>query len=167
MNERLSKLLPVLIHHQSFFLDFHTFGCPCYVLGHRLQSGLGHIPKWEPRSWMGIYVGRSFACFECWFDSESTHGACLAVKLICCMMGPSIVSLLWRNLVWHQLRPLTIKRPYSNLIKSSLSKLWYMRLTITKRESIRLSLDFVIYQMVPKLSWLSGVLSKRVILMAP
>ena len=40
-------------------LDFHTFGCPCYVLDDRLQSGLGQIPKWEPRSWMGIYVGRS------------------------------------------------------------------------------------------------------------
>jgi hypothetical protein len=39
--------------------DFHTFGCPCYVLGHRLQSGLGKIYKWEPHSQMGIYVGRS------------------------------------------------------------------------------------------------------------
>ena len=39
--------------------NFHTFGCLCYVLDHRLQSGLGQIPKWEPRSWMGIYVGRS------------------------------------------------------------------------------------------------------------
>ena len=39
--------------------DFHTFGCPCYVLDHRLQSGIGQIPKWEPRSWMGIYVGCS------------------------------------------------------------------------------------------------------------
>ena len=39
--------------------NFHTFGCPCYVLDHRLQSGAGKIPKWEPRSRMGIYVGRS------------------------------------------------------------------------------------------------------------
>ena len=39
--------------------DFHTFGCLCYVLDHRLQSGLTQIPKWEPRSRMGIYVGRS------------------------------------------------------------------------------------------------------------
>ena len=39
--------------------DFHTFGCPCYVLDPRLQSGLGQIPKWEPRSRMGIYIGRS------------------------------------------------------------------------------------------------------------
>ncbi|MGL6008734.1 MAG: hypothetical protein ACRC1D_04685 [Culicoidibacterales bacterium] len=41
------------------FSKFHTFGCPCYVLDHRLQSGTGMIPKWEPRSRMGIYVGRS------------------------------------------------------------------------------------------------------------
>jgi hypothetical protein len=30
--------------------DFHTFGCPCYVLDHRLQLGLRQIPKWEPCS---------------------------------------------------------------------------------------------------------------------
>jgi hypothetical protein len=28
--------------------NFHTFGCPCYVLDHRLQSDTGKIPKWEP-----------------------------------------------------------------------------------------------------------------------
>lgn len=40
--------------------NFHTFGCPCYVLDHRLQSGSSiKIPKWEPRSRMGIYIGRS------------------------------------------------------------------------------------------------------------
>jgi hypothetical protein len=39
--------------------NFHTFGCPCYVLDHCLQSGGGKIPKWEPRARMGIYVGRS------------------------------------------------------------------------------------------------------------
>ena len=38
--------------------DFHTFGCPCYVLDHRLQSGQSMVPKWEPRARMGIYVGR-------------------------------------------------------------------------------------------------------------
>ena len=38
---------------------FHTFGCPCYVLDHRLQSGLGGVPKWEPRSSLRIYVGLS------------------------------------------------------------------------------------------------------------
>ena len=39
--------------------NFHTFGCPCYVLDHRLQSGNSMIPKWEPRARMGLYVGRS------------------------------------------------------------------------------------------------------------
>jgi hypothetical protein len=38
--------------------NFHTFGCPCYVLDHWLQSGTGKIPKWEPCVRMGIYVGR-------------------------------------------------------------------------------------------------------------
>jgi hypothetical protein len=39
--------------------NFHIFGCPCYVLDHRLQSGTGKIPKWGHRARMGIYVGRS------------------------------------------------------------------------------------------------------------
>jgi hypothetical protein len=30
--------------------NFHTFGCPCYVLDLRLQSGNSMIPKWEPRA---------------------------------------------------------------------------------------------------------------------
>ena len=38
---------------------FHTFGCPCFVLDARLQSGLSSCPKWEPRSRLGIYVGHS------------------------------------------------------------------------------------------------------------
>jgi hypothetical protein len=39
--------------------NFHTFGCLCYVLDHRLQSGGGKIQKWEPRARTGIYVGCS------------------------------------------------------------------------------------------------------------
>jgi hypothetical protein len=39
--------------------NFHTFGCPCYVLDLRLQSGSSMIPKWEPRAQMGLHVGRS------------------------------------------------------------------------------------------------------------
>ncbi|KAL7466425.1 hypothetical protein ACHAXS_006718, partial [Conticribra weissflogii] len=39
--------------------DFHTWGCPCYVLDSRLQSHPKAVPKWEPRSRLGIYVGRS------------------------------------------------------------------------------------------------------------
>jgi hypothetical protein len=37
--------------------NLHTFGCPCYVFDHRLQSGTGKIPKWEPWAQMGIYAG--------------------------------------------------------------------------------------------------------------
>ena len=40
--------------------DFHTFGCPCYILDARLQSAGGPgPPKWDPRSRLGIYVGHS------------------------------------------------------------------------------------------------------------
>jgi hypothetical protein len=30
--------------------NFHTFGCPCYVLDHCLQSGNSMVSKWEPRA---------------------------------------------------------------------------------------------------------------------
>ena len=39
--------------------DFHTFGCPVYVLDSRLQSSTMGVPKWEPRARLGIYLGRS------------------------------------------------------------------------------------------------------------
>ena len=39
--------------------DEHPCGCPIYVLGHRLQGVTGGMPKWEPRSCLGIYLGRS------------------------------------------------------------------------------------------------------------
>ena len=38
---------------------FHTFGCPIFVLDARCQSGISAVPKWEPRSRLGIYVGHS------------------------------------------------------------------------------------------------------------
>ena len=38
--------------------DFHTWGCPCYVLDSRAQTGT-MIPKWDPRSCLDIYVDRS------------------------------------------------------------------------------------------------------------
>ena len=37
----------------------HTFGCPVFVLDHRLQSSSAGPPKWDPRSRLGVYVGRS------------------------------------------------------------------------------------------------------------
>ena len=40
--------------------NFHTFGCPVYVLDARLQdAGGAGAPKWDPRSRLGIYVGHS------------------------------------------------------------------------------------------------------------
>jgi hypothetical protein len=53
------QILAGLEDTQLDIKSFHTFGCPCYVLDNRLQSGLSILPKWEPRARMGIYVGRS------------------------------------------------------------------------------------------------------------
>ncbi len=39
--------------------DFHTWGCPCYILDNCLQSNPKGAPKWEPCAWLGIYVGQS------------------------------------------------------------------------------------------------------------
>jgi hypothetical protein len=39
-------------------LDFHTFGCPVYVLDLHLQQG-SKIPKWQPRSRQACYLGHS------------------------------------------------------------------------------------------------------------
>jgi len=40
--------------------NYHTFGCPVYVLDARLQStGGAGPPKWDPRCRLGIYVGHS------------------------------------------------------------------------------------------------------------
>ena len=39
--------------------DFHTFGCPCYVLNSRLQTNPKGVPKWEPRAQLEIYLGLS------------------------------------------------------------------------------------------------------------
>ena len=45
--------------YESSLEDFHTFGSPCYVLDSRLHSGIGGVPKWEPRASLRIYVGLS------------------------------------------------------------------------------------------------------------
>jgi hypothetical protein len=39
--------------------EFHTFGCPSFVLDSRLQSGAIGPPKWDPRARVGIYLGHS------------------------------------------------------------------------------------------------------------
>ena len=38
---------------------YHTFGRPVYILDSRLQTNPKGVPKWEPRSRLGIYVGHS------------------------------------------------------------------------------------------------------------
>ena len=48
-----SKAVNVQLKH------YHTFGCPVYILDSRLQSNPKGVPKWEPRSRLGIYVGHS------------------------------------------------------------------------------------------------------------
>jgi len=37
----------------------HTFGCPCFVLQDKLRTGLDKLPRWEPRSTKGIFLGKS------------------------------------------------------------------------------------------------------------
>jgi len=45
--------------HQIDMDQLHTWGCPCYVLDSKLQSGSSMMPKWEPRSRLGFYLGHS------------------------------------------------------------------------------------------------------------
>ena len=40
---------------------YHTFGCPVYILDSRLQMNPKGVPKWNPQSTLGIYVGHSSA----------------------------------------------------------------------------------------------------------
>ena len=35
----------------------HTLFCSVYCLDAKLQGGIGGLPKWEPRSQLGIFVG--------------------------------------------------------------------------------------------------------------
>jgi len=46
------------IKQRNKFLDSHPFGCPIFVLDPSLQQG-HNIPRWKPRSRMGIFVGYS------------------------------------------------------------------------------------------------------------
>ena len=41
------------------FSQYHTFGCPAFVLDSGLQNKGSQIPRWNPRSRLGIYVGHS------------------------------------------------------------------------------------------------------------
>lgn len=42
----------------SPFLNFHSFGCPVFVLEPTLHQN-HKIPKWKPRSRVGVYLGHS------------------------------------------------------------------------------------------------------------
>eukprot|EP00957_Ditylum_brightwellii_P108439 8272181-Ditylum_brightwellii.AAC.1 len=53
----MGKFKGVLVIHGAQV--YHTFGCPLYALGYRLQIGSDSIPKWNPRSRLGIYLGPS------------------------------------------------------------------------------------------------------------
>ena len=44
---------------QIFVKDFYTWRCPVFVLDGRLQLAPNGVPKWEPRSRVGIYMGHS------------------------------------------------------------------------------------------------------------
>ena len=44
---------------QIFAKDYHTWGCPVFVLDGRLQSDPKGVPKWEPRARVGIFMGHS------------------------------------------------------------------------------------------------------------
>ncbi len=46
------------IKHRNRLADFHSFGCPIFVLDPTLQQG-HKIPRWKPRSRVGIYLGFS------------------------------------------------------------------------------------------------------------
>ena len=39
--------------------EYHTFGCPVYVLNYKLQSVYIGTPKWEPFSRVGVHLGHS------------------------------------------------------------------------------------------------------------
>ena len=46
-------------HEEIQTTDFHTWGCPVYVLDAENQSGSIGTPKWDPKSHAGIYLGHS------------------------------------------------------------------------------------------------------------
>ena len=44
---------------QIFSIDYHTWGCPIFFLEASLQGGLVGLPKWDPRTNTGVYIGHS------------------------------------------------------------------------------------------------------------
>ena len=56
--EEVFNNVPPRANKKQHFKDFHPFGCPVYVLEENLQDGKKE-PRWNPRSRVGIYLGRS------------------------------------------------------------------------------------------------------------
>eukprot|EP00957_Ditylum_brightwellii_P059833 4541964-Ditylum_brightwellii.AAC.1 len=57
----MSPLEVLLGHKEEISVeDYHSWGCPIFVLDSRLQSGQGiGPPKWDPRAQAGVYLGHS------------------------------------------------------------------------------------------------------------
>ena len=45
------------VEFQIFPTDYHTWGCPVFVLEYPLYGGPAGIPKWEPRERIRFYLG--------------------------------------------------------------------------------------------------------------
>ena len=57
-DERFAGAIKRLTPKQETFCHFHPFGCPVYVVDPTITNGK-KVPKWDPRSCIGIYLGRS------------------------------------------------------------------------------------------------------------
>eukprot|EP00957_Ditylum_brightwellii_P125563 9571122-Ditylum_brightwellii.AAC.1 len=57
----MSPLEVLLYHREEIAIeDYHTWGCPIFVLDIKLQSGQGiGPPKWDPRAQTGVFLGHS------------------------------------------------------------------------------------------------------------
>ncbi len=44
---------------QIFIRNFHAWGCPVFVLDGHYQTNPKGVPKWEPQSQVGIYMGHT------------------------------------------------------------------------------------------------------------
>ena len=56
-DEVFSGVKRVKKNEENHFADFHPFGIPVYVLDDRLEAKK-KIPKWEPKSRVGVYLGQ-------------------------------------------------------------------------------------------------------------
>ena len=45
------------VEFQILPTGYHTWGCPVFFLGSPLQGGPARLPKWEPISRNGLYLG--------------------------------------------------------------------------------------------------------------